>query len=118
MSYISKISAFAAAALFLATAAIAESITPNEAYSHVGTQQTVVGVVSQVSESPGGTRFVNFGGRYPNHVFYGVILERRTHRFPDVFDLEDQTIAISGTIELYKGKPQIILISADQIEMR
>lgn len=115
MSYFSSFALAAAIALFSADVSQAETISPQEASRHVGSLVTVEGEVSQVSTSNGGTTFINFGGRFPNHVFYAVIFESSAHRFPGVQGLEGQPVAISGTIELYKGKPQIILQSPDQI---
>jgi len=104
--------------LFLALSAQADTIQPGEASHYVGQFATVEGVVSQVSTSSGGTTFINFGGRYPNHVFYAVIFRGDRNRFPGVQSLEGRTIAINGTIELYKGKPEIVVSSPDQIELR
>lgn len=105
-------------ALVLVTAAQAETITPHQAVQFVGDSVTVEGVVSQVSTSRGGTTFINFGGRYPNHVFYGVIFKNSAGLFPKVHGLEGQAVAISGKIKLYKGKPQIILNSSGQVELQ
>ena len=104
--------------LFLVTPAIAETINPQEASSYVGSAEVVEGVVSQVSTSGGGTTFINFGGRYPNHVFYAVIFKKHAHFFPNIYSLQGKAVAISGTVELYKGKPQIIVTNPDQIELR
>ena len=105
-------------ALFLATSAFAETIAPVDASGYVGASVSVEGVVSQVSTSNRGTTFLNFGGRYPNHVFYAVIFRNNAHKFPDVHALEGKTVAIKGEVELYKGKPQIIVTSPSQIELR
>ena len=64
------------------------------------------------------TTFINFGGRYPNHVFYAVIFRKSQDQFSGIHALEGKAVAVSGTIEFYKGKPQIILHSPDQIELR
>jgi hypothetical protein len=101
----------------LSAVAKADSISPGQARNYVGEYVTVLGVVSQVSRSRGGTTFINFGGRFPNHVFYGVIFKKRSGRFSGVFQLEGLKVAITGTISLYKGKPQIILDSPQQIEV-
>ncbi|CUH45429.1 hypothetical protein RUM4293_04343 [Ruegeria atlantica] len=101
-----------------AVSAFAGEISPREAVNHVGERTTVVGVVSQVSNSGKGTTFINFGGRYPNHVFYVVIFKKNGHKFPSVYSYKGQTLAISGRIELYKGKPQIIVSSPDQVQLR
>ncbi|WP_298938037.1 nucleotide-binding protein [uncultured Ruegeria sp.] len=102
----------------LAVSAHAGEITPRDAAQHVGEHSTVVGVVSQVANSGKGTTFINFGGRYPNHTFYAVIFKKHGHKFPSVYGYEGRTIAITGTIKLYKGKPQIILSSPDQVQVR
>jgi DNA/RNA endonuclease YhcR with UshA esterase domain len=115
MSYFSNFIFAAVIALFTASISQAETISPQDASRHVGAMVTVEGVVSQVSTSNGGTTFINFGGRFPNHVFYAVIFESQADRFPGVRGLEGKPVAISGTVELYKGKPQIILQSPDQI---
>ncbi len=102
----------------LAVVASAGEISPRDAIKHVGERSTVVGVVSQVSNSGKGTTFINFGGRFPNHVFYAVIFRKNGHKFPSVYTYEGRTVAISGRIELYKGKPQIIVSSPDQVQVR
>jgi len=118
MRYIIHLLSAAGIALLLATSTQAEIISPQEASHYVGGAMTVEGVVSQVSTSGGGTTFINFGGRYPNHVFYAVIFGKNLGQFARVRALEGRAVAISGTVELYKGKPQIILRSPDQIELR
>lgn len=103
--------------LLLAAPVQAETISPSDASHYIGSFSTVEGVVSQVATSGGGTTFINFGGRYPNHTFYAVIFRNNSGQFPGVHALEGRTIAISGTVETYKGKPQIILTSPDQIKL-
>ncbi len=109
-------------ALFLslnsAVPALAGEIAPREAMLHVGEQSTVVGTVAQVSRSRGGTTFINFGGRYPDHIFYAVIFKKYAGRFPDISSIQGRQVAISGEVQLYKGKPQIILFSPSQLEVR
>ncbi|TGD61990.1 nucleotide-binding protein [Tabrizicola sp. WMC-M-20] len=111
---------FSAASIALLTTsfAFAQTISPQDAAQHIGASMTVEGVVAQVSVSGGGTTFINFGGRYPDHVFYGVIFTSNAEDFPNVESLEGRSVALTGTVDLYKGKPQIILNSPDQIELR
>lgn len=104
--------------LIFATATQAETISPQEAPQYVGYSVTVEGLVRQVSTSRGGTTFINFGGRFPNHIFYAVIFKNSAGKFSSVRALEGRQVAISGKIKLYKGKPQIILTSPSQIELR
>jgi DNA/RNA endonuclease YhcR with UshA esterase domain len=117
MRYFNKLLAAAGLAVLMATNAYAETVTPQDASHYAGSSVTVEGVVSQVSRS-GGTTFINFGGRYPNHVFYAVILRSDSGSFSNMQSLEGKQVAISGQIEFYKGKPQIVLRSPGQIEMR
>ena len=117
MRYFIKLLSAAGIALFLVTSVQAETITPQEASHYAGNAITVEGKVSQVVTTGGGTTFINFGGRYPNHVFYGVIFSSSQGRFSGTHSLEGKTVGISGTIEFYKGKPQIILTSPSQIEL-
>ena len=118
MRYLINLFSAAGIALLLATSVQAETITPLEASHYAGSAITVEGVVSQVSTSGGGTTFINFGGRYPNHIFYAVIFRKSQGKFSGIHALEGKAVAVSGTIEFYKGKPQIILHSPDQIELR
>lgn len=118
MSYFFRSITTVLVALFVVTSAIADTISPQEASQHIGEYSTVIGVVRQVSYSRKGTTFINFGSRFPNQVFYAVIFKRNAGRFSNTHTLEGRTVAITGTIDLYKGKPQIILRSGDQIEIQ
>lgn len=118
MRHFFKFIAAAGVAALISNATSADTLSPQEAILNIGNYREVEGVVSQVSRSRGGATFVNFGGRFPNHVFYAVIFRKNAPRFPSVDSLEGKAVVIGGTIELYKGKPQIILTSPDQIKLR
>lgn len=96
----------------------ADVITPSQALQHVGEEVTVEGVLEQVSEIDSGTIFLNYGGRFPDHIFYGVIFGDYASSFPDLRGLEGSMVGLTGTIELYRGKPQIILTDQSQIELK
>ncbi len=118
MRYITQLLAVICTSLLLTTFAQGETISPKDAAQYVGSTLTVEGKVSQVSVTNSGTTFINFGGQFPNHVFYAVVFRSSSDQFSDLADLRGMTIAISGTVETYKGKPQIILTSPNQIEVR
>ncbi|MEP3331656.1 nucleotide-binding protein [Sedimentitalea sp.] len=118
MRHFFKFIAVAGVAALISTATIADTLSPQKAIQNIGSYGEVEGLVSQVSKARGGTTFVNFGGRFPNHVFYAVILKNNASEFPSVDSLEGKTVVVNGTIELYKGKPQIILTSPKQIQIR
>lgn len=115
MRYLFQVISALSIAFTFSTFASADTIAPREATEYVGTYSTVEGVVSQVSRSRSGTTFVNFGGRFPNHVFYAVVFKKHAHKFPNLDELVGESVGISGNVELYKGKPQIILFSPSQI---
>ena len=117
MRYIINIIFAAIALLFLTVVAQADTITPKDALANLGTTATVEGVVSQVSTIKSGNTFINFGGRHPNHSFYGIIFGSDANKFGNVNGLEGKTVSINGKIELHKGKPQIILRDRNQIKL-
>ena len=87
-----------------------------EAATHKGEEAAVTGKVFGVSKSAKGTTFINFGARYPNHTFTGVVFAGDTQKVGDLSALADQTVTVTGRIELSPdGKPQIIIKSLDQI---
>ena len=77
----------------------------------------VRGRVVSVTTSPLGTAFINFGGEYPNQTFAGFIAAgSKVASKKRLSMIHGKTISITGTIELYKGKPEIKVVSADQIK--
>jgi len=89
-------------------------VRADSAATHVGETITVEGIVSEVHVSPRAT-FIDLGGRYPNEEFTGVIFSSSVGVFPDVESYEGKTLDITGTVQLYRGRPEIILRSRDQI---
>lgn len=93
----------------------AQVVTDAEAGSHVGEQVTVRGVVANVYTSRSGNTFLNFGHPYPEQTFAGVIFRSASGRFPNPSQWEGKVVLVTGTIRLYKGKPEIILESPTQL---
>ena len=95
----------------------AAPILPEEAKEHVGENVSVRGLVEQVSVSKKGHAFLNFGGRYPNQIFTGLCQRAVSAVGGEKFlqSLADNPVTVSGKIELYKGKPEIVILSAAQI---
>jgi DNA/RNA endonuclease YhcR with UshA esterase domain len=99
--------------------AVAATITPPEAKAHVGEIVTVEGIVSEVHHAASGkVTFIDMGGRYPNNAFAAVIFADDASKFPIVDSLEGKTVDISGSIRLYKGKPEIILNDPTQLKAK
>jgi TonB family protein len=67
----------------------------------------------------GDTQFLNFGGRYPDHVFNAVIFKRHFRHSREARSWEFKIIEVRGKIQLYKGKgkPEIILERQEQVSV-
>jgi len=91
-------------------------IKDSEAIQYVGKEVEVRGRVVSVTSSPLGTAFINFGGEYPNQTFAGLI-EAGSAIATDqrLTMIQGKTVSITGTIRLRDGKPEIEIVSADQI---
>ena len=98
------------------------TISPTVAIKYVGQSVTVCGVVASAKfaeRTKGQPTFLNVGTPYPNQVFTAVIWGSNRGRFaypPET--LEGQTICVSGEVELYKGKAEIIVSGPSQIKVR
>jgi hypothetical protein len=70
-----------------------------------------------VTTSPLGTTFINFGGEYPNQKFAGFIAAGSAIATDQRLNMiQGKIISITGTIRLRAGKPEIEIVSADQIK--
>jgi len=107
--------------LLCAIAACADKpivIKDSEAIHYVGKEVEVRGQVVSVTSSPLGTAFINFGGEYPNQKFAGFIaVGSKIAPHKKLTMLQGTTISITGAVELYKGKPEINVVSAGQIKV-
>lgn len=112
------VSAAFAAALLAALPARAQTLGLAEVKTHVGQQVTVEAAVSDVHTVRSGMTFIDMGGRYPDNAFVAVIFADDAAKFPNVSALEGKTVDISGPVQLYRGKPEIILKSADQLKAK
>lgn len=91
-------------------------IRDSEAAHYVGKNVEVRGFVVSVAASPLGTTLINFGRDYPNQTFAGFIAaDSKLATDQRIATLQGKVIGISGTIELYQGKPQIKVTSIVQI---
>lgn len=109
-------------AVFLSTASAAGPAgiyRPEEAALHVGEQATVCGVVASskyAAQSRGQPTFLNLGTPYPKHVFTALIWGDSRPAFPYAPEsLRGEGICVSGAIEHYKGKAEIIVTDPAQI---
>jgi hypothetical protein len=89
-----------------------------EAAAHVGETATVVGVVVSVHRSKAGNVFLNFGADYPNQVFSGAVLNPRDPKLEHLEGLAGKRVAVTGLIQLYKGRPEIVIQQVEQIQVQ
>lgn len=94
----------------------ATTIPDTEAAQHVGQQATVEGTVVKVFTSKNGNTFLNFGAAYPNQTFTGWIpKDSALAGDSSLSSLEGETVKVIGKIALYHGKPEIKIMSKDQL---
>jgi len=96
--------------------------TPNytvaDAAKHVGEIATVTGKVDSFRQLAKGHIFLNMGGAYPNQAFTAFIPAGSASQFPNAQQYDGKTVAVTGKIQLYKGKPEIIVNSPSQITVK
>jgi DNA/RNA endonuclease YhcR with UshA esterase domain len=101
-----------------AQAQTATIVPANEAETHVGQYATVEGVVAKVFTSKSGNTFLNIGAAYPNQTFTGWIPPASpVSKSPELVGIEGKRVKITGRIEMYKGKPEIRINAASQLEV-
>jgi DNA/RNA endonuclease YhcR with UshA esterase domain len=108
---------FAVAVTALAIAQTPPTYPPEEAAKHVGETATITGKVDGFRQS-GGNIFLNMGGKDPNQSFMAFIPSESVAQFPHVEQYDGRTVGVTGKIESYKGKPEIVVTSPSQISMQ
>jgi hypothetical protein len=96
----------------------AETISPADVKAHAGQTVTVEAAISDVHTGRSGVTFIDVGGHYPDNDFTAVIFAGDATKFPNVSALDGKTVVISGPVQLYQGRPEIILKSADQLKAK
>jgi DNA/RNA endonuclease YhcR with UshA esterase domain len=87
-----------------------------EAKKHINTEAIVTGKVAEVNLAERLVR-LNFERPYPSNTFTAVIFADKTNLFPNVRDLKDKTVEVTGKIADYRGRPEIILTSTNQLKV-
>ena len=68
-------------------------------------------------KAPNSPTLLNAGGAYPNQIFtiviYGAV--RKEMGGAPEKDYKEQNVCVTGKVELYKDKPQIVVHSASQL---
>ena len=91
-------------------------IADAEALKHVGQNVTVEGTITKVFKSRNGTTFLNFGGNYPDVTFVVWIPQDAPEAIDSgLSNLQGKKVKITGTIQLYRDKPEIKVTTKEQI---
>ena len=90
-----------------------------EAQRHVGEHATVCGIVASTRYSPktkGQPTFLNFDAPYPKQIFTVVIWGGDRPKFgtPET-TLMGRRVCATGTIQLYRGTPEIVVSDPRQL---
>ena len=89
------------------------------ASSHVGQTVTVEGLVSEVHTARNGKEtFIDVGGTYPHQTFTAVIFAPGMATVGDVSGLTGKIVDITGAIQTFEGKPEVIITSRAQIRLK
>ncbi|MGV3529133.1 MAG: hypothetical protein ACO1OO_09575 [Flavisolibacter sp.] len=112
-----KFTALVAALLFVSLASYSQTeVNVSDAGKHIGETVKICDKVYGV-KSLEKLSLVNLGARYPKSpltiVFYEESRKQLKGTPENLFD--NKKICITGKIELYKGKPQIVVWKPDQI---
>ena len=89
--------------------------TAAEAAKYVGQIATVTDKVDGVHQSGRGNIFLNLGGKNPNQIVTAFIPAASAGDFSNPQQYEGKTVAVSGKITLYHGKPEIQVTNVSQI---
>ena len=98
---------------------LAEPITSGKAIHHVGESATVCGTVASAkyaARANGSPTFLDLDQASPNTIFTVVIWGENRAAFgtPEITLLRKQ-ICVTGTIKLFRGKPEIIIRNPNQL---
>jgi hypothetical protein len=89
-------------------------ISTGDAKNHIGESMAVAGTVSEIHVSRKGTVLIDMDGNFPNEQFTAVWLAPGAP-VAQIQNFDGKTISVKGTIQEYRGRPEIILTSMSQI---
>jgi len=91
-------------------------INSNQASSYIGKNCIIKGYVADVVIREK-VAYLNFEEKYPQNPVSGTIFSDYFDSFSDLKKYKNKYVEMSGTVSEYKGKPQIILKSPNQIKI-
>ena len=94
---------------------IVPPISAAQAATNLNSAVVVTGTVAQVSIREK-LVYLNLDKPFPNMPLTCVIFAKNTNDFP-LATLKDNSVQITGTVTEFKGKPQIVLTSTNQLKV-
>lgn len=91
-------------------------INSSEANNHINTNALVSGYVADVVIREK-VAYLNFEKKYPKNTFSAVIFAEKFNEVGDLTLYKNKNVEVKGIITEYKGKPQIIVNSKNQISI-
>jgi hypothetical protein len=107
----------------LSTAIAQETITAQDAAKYIGQQKTVCGTVASAhyaAKVKGQPTFVNLDKPYPNQIFTALIWGSDRSKFekPPETLYSGKEICVTGMIQSYQGRAEIVVKEPAQIKIR
>ena len=108
--------------LFSFVAQAQKEIQPKDAAAHVGDSVVFTGAVYTgrfLTSSKDRVTLLNLGGAYPNQLITLVVPLANCMDFEEAPEKAyiKKVVRVKGKIELFNGKPQVVLYSEEQIEV-
>lgn len=107
--------------LIVPKGSLAGAIPSAQAKDHVGETATVCGKVvdARYQESGSHATFLNFDKPYPNQTFTAFVpAESRAKVGAPERDYKDKDTCVTGKIQDYEGKPEIIVTDPQQLKLK
>ena len=89
--------------------------TPTEAPKHIGETASVTGAVKRVYQTQGGSIFLDLGAIHPHNPFTVFIPRSAADKFWNFKDYDGVVITVSGQIQEYNNKAEIVVTNPSQI---
>jgi len=105
--------AFLLLMFFVSNSFAQDAISSKEAKDNIGKKVQVKGKVAAIFISEKGNKFINFDEKSPNQTFTVAIFSGKDVDISRI--KEGCTMTVFGEIKEYKGKPEIVIDSNEQI---
>jgi DNA/RNA endonuclease YhcR with UshA esterase domain len=98
-------------------------VKPEELKDHIGDSVKVTGKISGIrylESAKNSPTLINIGGTYPNQVYTIVIfgeVRKKLGYAPEESKYAGGMAIVTGKVELYKGKPQIVITDPAQLQI-